>query len=113
MRRKEIDVAPEVYVQVAQQQEYFRAKEPGEPGEILAMRFENAVFAQIESLRTSTERGAVFRFRRHRREALRWLSIAGFRRYLLFYFYDRAEHRIHVVNVRHGSMDMDAALRED
>jgi plasmid stabilization system protein ParE len=41
------------------------------------------------------------------------LSIAGFRRYLLFYFYDRAEHRIHVVNVRHGSMDMDAALRED
>jgi plasmid stabilization system protein ParE len=113
MRRTLIDVAPEVYVQIGRQQEYFRAKEPGEPGEALAKRFEEAVFSQISSLRTYPERGAFFRFRRHRREALRWLSIAGFRRHLLFYHYNLTERRVHVVNLRHSSMDIEAVLRED
>jgi len=112
MRPISIQIAHAVAAQLDAQKEYFRKREPGETGKTLAARFEEAVNAQIASLDNFPERGAIFRFRRYSREPVRWLGIAGFPRYLLFYRYSPSERRVRVINLRHSSMDNEAMLQE-
>lgn len=71
-----------------------------------AWRFLDSVEGTVEVLRTHPRAGGAYAHPRH--PNLRAITIAGFRRYVLFY--DEIPERVLLVRLLHGARDMNVAL---
>ncbi len=105
-----VQIYPRVRAQIAAQARYYRSEVEGAGGERLAARFIKAVKQEIQSLNRFPERGATFRFITAPHGPLRWVSVKGFRKFLIFYEYEAATTVVRVVNLRHGAMDPETLL---
>ena len=76
--------------------------------EAAARRFLEASRGTLERLRERPRLGRRWRRSLLRAREMRWVQVAGFRNYLVFY--EIAPGRITVVRVLHGAMDLPAAL---
>ena len=79
----------------------------------LAVRWEAAVDEAVRSLLSLPERGASCRFRAAGLAGLRWLLVPGFPKHLVFYRYDHDRDSVLIVQVLHGSQDLEAVLFDE
>jgi plasmid stabilization system protein ParE len=76
----------------------------------LARRWDRAVDEAILSLLHFPERGARCRFRSPELADLRWLSIPGFPKHMVFYRYLAMESAVVIVQVQYGARDLETIL---
>jgi plasmid stabilization system protein ParE len=79
----------------------------------LAQRWEEAVEQAVNSLLNSPERGAPCRFHSQRLASLRWIFVPGFPKHMIFYRFFPEEAAIRIVQVLHGSRNLETILDED
>ena len=79
----------------------------------LAQRWEDAVDQTVHSLLKLPERGTVCRFRSPALTDLRWILVPGFPKHMVFYRYLEHESAIRIVQVLHGSRDLETLLSND
>jgi plasmid stabilization system protein ParE len=103
-KQTRLRVYPRVYQQLAKQVEYYKSEVTGSAGARLGARFEKAVKRQIATLARSPERGAPYRFAVLAGPRLRWVSVKGFPKFLIFYQHDATANLTSVVNLRHSAM---------
>jgi plasmid stabilization system protein ParE len=82
-------------------------------GFALAERWEQAVDQAVHSLLNTPERGAPCRFRIPALAGLRWIFVAGFPKHMIFFRYLPQEAAIRIVQVLHGSRNLETILDED
>jgi len=93
---------------IVEQAEYFRET----AGEGLSARWEKAVDKAVGSLLKFPERGAPCRFRSPLLAGLRWIFVPGFPKHMMFYRYSAKDSTFLVVQIIHGSRDIDAILED-
>jgi len=93
---------------IIEQADYYRQA----VGDALALRWETAVDDAAGSLLVLPERGAPCRFQSPRLTGLRWLSIPGFSKHMVFYRYSHDEKILRVVHVIHGARDLEYLLND-
>ena len=76
-----------------------------------AMRFVSAARSTIESLSESPIRGARFETDIRPLAGIRWVPVAGFDKYMVFYLVNEAD--VHVIRVLHGARDLSSVLGDD
>lgn len=91
---------------ILEQADYYRQN----AGEQLAERWEASVDQAILSLLQMPERGVLCRFIPQELAHLRWLSVPGFPRHLIFFRYEPAESVVLIVQVLHGARDLESAM---
>lgn len=79
----------------------------------LDQRWEAAVDQAAHTLLHWPERGTLCRFRSAALAGLRWISIPGFPKHLVFYRYIQSEDAILIVQVLHGARNLETILDED
>lgn len=94
---------------IVEQAHYFREKADAS----LAIRWEKAIDEAIRSLRRFPQRGAPCRFRSPSLSGLRWIFVPGFPKHMLFYRYSPVEKTLLVVQIIHGSRNLDTILGDD
>ena len=91
---------------IVEQADYYQQK----AGRSLALKWEYAVDEAIHSLLRTPLIGSPCRFRSSSLAGLRWASIPGFPKHMIFYRYAEEEKALSVVQVLHGARDIDAIL---
>jgi plasmid stabilization system protein ParE len=76
----------------------------------LALGWESAVDEAVHSLLKLPERGALCGFRSSSLAGIRWISIPGFPRHMVFYRFVPAEKAVVILQVLHGARDLDIVL---
>jgi toxin ParE1/3/4 len=94
---------------ILDQADYYEHKS----GLSLALRWEASVKKALRSLLKLPLRGAPCRFHAPALDGLRWISVPGFRKHLVFYRYDPAGRAILIVQVLHGGRDLKSLLGND
>jgi toxin ParE1/3/4 len=79
----------------------------------LAQRWEASVDDAVHSLLDWPERGTLCRFRSPSLADVRWVSIYGFPKHMVFYRYLSLEDAILIVQVLHGARNLETILDED
>ncbi len=79
----------------------------------LALSWESAVDEAVNSLLKWPERGAACHFKSSAISGLRWIFIPGFPKHMLFYRYHSDTQLLFVLQVIHGSRDIEAILDAD
>lgn len=79
----------------------------------LAQRWETAVDNAVHSLLDWPERGTLCRFRSPALADLRWISISGFPKHMVFYRYLPLEDALLIVQVLHGARNLETILDEN
>jgi plasmid stabilization system protein ParE len=79
----------------------------------LSQRWEAAVTEAVHSLLSWPERGAACRFRSPSLADLRWVSIPGFPKHMVFYRYLSEGQAVLIVQVLHGARNLETILDED
>jgi plasmid stabilization system protein ParE len=87
---------------------YLEASDAG-----LAQRWEEAVDKAVHSLLNWPERGALCRFHSASLDGLRWISITGFPKHMIFYRTISQEQTILIIQVLHGARNLETILDED
>jgi len=80
-------------------------------GEALAMRFIKAVRATIDRIAAMPGIGSPVEYRRRRFKYLRFITVRGFRKYLVFYR-ERTDH-VEVVRILYGRRDVPQLLADE
>jgi len=75
-----------------------------------AMRFLDAAQSTISSLFESPHRGALLRTQNERLSGVRWVPVAGFNTYMVFY---QSDTEVRVIRVLHGARDLPSIFDED
>jgi plasmid stabilization system protein ParE len=105
----ELRVSEAAALAIVEQSDYYQQAADGS----LANRWEAAVDEAIRSLSNVPERGARCRFRSAALADLRWISIPGFPRHMIFYRHISAEQIILIVHVLHGARNLETLLGQD
>jgi toxin ParE1/3/4 len=79
----------------------------------LALRWEAAVDQAIHSILRWPEIGPPCRFLSPSLAGLRWSSILGFPKHMIFYRYVQAEKTVVIVQVLHGARDMESIFGDE
>lgn len=105
----ELQIAEAAALTIVEQADYYlRASDVA-----LAHQWEEAVDRSMQSLLRSPERGAPCRFRSPALAGLRWIFVPGFRKHMVFYRFFPEEGMIRIVQVLHGSRNLETILSED
>ncbi len=75
-----------------------------------AMRFLDAAESTINDLINSPGRGALLRTQNEHLSGIRWVPVAGFQSYLVFYL---ADTEVRIIRVLHGAHDLPAIFDEN
>ena len=75
-----------------------------------AMRFLGAAESTINNLSSSPSRGALLQTQNEQLSGIRWIPVAGFQSYLVFYL---ADTEIRIIRVLHGARDLPAIFDEN
>ncbi|WP_420237971.1 type II toxin-antitoxin system RelE/ParE family toxin [Telmatobacter bradus] len=76
-------------------------------GEALALRWESAVDDALRSLLQMPERGASCHLKAPQLVGIRWILLAGFPKYMVFYRYAADESIVHSLHLLHGAQDIE------
>jgi toxin ParE1/3/4 len=105
----ELRVSEAAALSIVEQADYYR-----QASDIaLALRWEQAVDQAVHSLLTWPERGALSRFRSPVLAGVRWISIPGFPKHMVFYRYQPKEQVLLIVQVLHGARNLEILLDKD
>ena len=91
---------------IIEQADYYQEK----AGPALALRWEAAIDESIRSILRWPEIGPPCRFRSPSLAGLRWTSVDGFTKHMIFYRYVQAEQAVYVVQVLHGARDIESIV---
>jgi plasmid stabilization system protein ParE len=91
---------------IVEQADYYQEKS----GPSLAFKWESAVHEAISSLLRQPEIGSPCKFRSHALAGLRWASVPGFPKHMIFYRYVQADDTLFVVQLLHGARDIESIL---
>jgi plasmid stabilization system protein ParE len=94
---------------IIEQSDYYQQAADGS----LASRRGVAVDEATRALSSWPERGAPCRFRSAALANLRWVSVPGFPRHMIFYRYISHEQIILIVHVLHGARNLETLLDQD
>ncbi len=75
-----------------------------------ALRWESSVDQAVHSLLELPERGSVCRFHNLSLAGLRWIFVPGFPKHMIFYRYLPEEQAVLIVQVLHGSRNLETLL---
>jgi plasmid stabilization system protein ParE len=89
---------------IVEQADYYSAQ----ADRALALKWETAVDEAIRALLRNPEMGSPCRFRSLALAGMRWTTIHGFPKHLIFYRYAEEEDTIFVIQILHGARDIDA-----
>ena len=105
----EFRISEAAALSIVEQADYYREASD----EALVQRWEAAVDEAVRSLLNLPERGAPCRFHSPVLAGLRWIFVPGFSKHMIFYRYSQQERVLLVVQVLHGSRDLEAVFGED
>ena len=94
---------------IVEQSDYYRDT----LDDALSTRWENAVDEVVRSLLRMPERGTLCRFDSPGLSGLRWVFVPGFPKHMVFYRYLAQESAVLIVQVLHGSRNLDVILGDD
>ncbi len=94
---------------IIEQADYYQEK----AGPALALTWEAAIDESIRSILRWPEIGSPCRFRAPTLAGLRWTSVEGFPKHMIFYRYVQAEQAILVVQILHGARDIKSLFGDD
>lgn len=104
----ELRVSEAAALSIIEQADYYREV----ADDALAERWESAVDEAARSLLQWPERGAPCRFHSPRLTGLRWVFVPGFPKHMVFYRYLPEDGALLIVQVLHGSRDLETLLGE-
>ena len=94
---------------IVEQADYYREA----VDDALAVRWETAVDEVVRSLLHMPERGTPCRFKSPTLRELRWVFVPEFPKHMVFYRYLTRESAILIVQVLHGTRNIDVILSDD
>jgi plasmid stabilization system protein ParE len=105
----ELRISEAAALSILEQADYYRQS----GSEASARRWEASVDEAIRSLVNLPERGALCRFRSPALANIRWIPVPDFPKHLVFYRVRLQENSILIVEIQHGSRDLEAVLGAD
>jgi plasmid stabilization system protein ParE len=94
---------------IVEQADYYLEKS----GENLASRWAASIDEAIGSILKWPEIGAQCRFRSELLAGMRWISIPGFPKHMIFYRYNSLEHTVSVIQVLHSARDIQSIFGDE
>jgi plasmid stabilization system protein ParE len=105
----QLRVYEDAALSIVEQADYYKEKSGAE----LALRWESAISEAINSLLRWPEMGSPCRFRSPSLAGLRWASVPGFPKHVVFYRFVQAEEIVLVVQVLHGARDLESLFSDE
>jgi toxin ParE1/3/4 len=94
---------------IVEQADYYQER----AGEDVALRWASAIDEAIGSILKWPDIGVPCRFRSSSLTGLRWTSVPGFPKHVIFYRYAQAEETVFVIHVLHGARDIESIFGDE